>query len=1257
MKIVHPYGSSRSQSDAKASRRVLIDNTRERRPHPIPRFAGVHDLAAAAEGANDELVIAQWISIVDKIARKPSGRNKPTREQRDLREKLGNACWVRMTCGNHLPGLDKRREHLNKLWWFKIHPYGPGTEEPRRRKDGSLPASAEAKGRWYEVFAGDSARDPADARTLAEIVAERIERHLYVQKYRLGPDSRPKEMGLIAARAYSIEGNVLRVPEGSDTGDDRPTWSDEDINVYTQPGDPVRAIRAAAEALEAQKGRLRLSDAAKMLFEHWPKVFRNAEGKVLDVPGARQQYPGMFALHDQLKQCYRRLLKRARKDTPEHRRDAAARKREERKLSTLLPRDLKAALRLSDMQTRNAELAALVRLGKVIHYTAAQGIADQTRAVIDNWPDDVEASRFWQSDGQAEIKRAEAFVRIWRQALVLANLTLRDWADYRGDILGTEGQKQEALANATAALRSSDPARRDRFDRKLVLLFGNRATVLGLATDEDRIALLRALIDGAANLRHASFHFKGRGELLVELEKLPDNFSEPVKAAAGALWQADVKDRTARLKAVLVGAHADKYLTQKQAEQVFALLHANAAELPLPRFARVLERRKNAWDEDKGIRLPEPPNRRKLEEQKARLCLYTLLTLVYERPFRTWLTEQQTAAIARWRDRAVNRASAAAKAQNAKDDEIARQVIAARAADLPVLPEGGDIRHFFFDLSAATASEMRVQRGYASDAENARNQAGFIDDLLCDVMILAFSAYLEEKALGWLLDIRPDQPPSESPTCSLKALPEPKPDLAPQRWQTALYLILHVLPVESVGQLLHQLRRWGIAAGRDSRLREDERARLDRLFAAMTLYLDMHDAKFEGGDALAGCGPLCELFASKEDGFRRVFRDPEPGAQLDRRVPHRGLREIMRFGHLPVLNAIRGGKTIDDKTIDRVLAMEAAPDDGRSPIAKLQQRREDLHEAWVQSKEPDAARPFGQSELEDYCKTLADVVRHRAESNVVYLVDHVRAHRTVMAVLGRLVDYAGLFERDLYFVTLALLHRHGLRPDDLSTSTGVNHLGKGRIISALYQHKKDDTALAVLRDLAAHFTKVWESGNPKVRIRNDLMHFNMLQKAPPAPHLTHWVNQARQLMDYDRKLKNAVSKSVIELLAREGIVLRWDINATAASHDLVNADLSSRCAVHLGGQALRRKGADRRDKGAPIAERLHGENYVVMIANAFEGTAKETTTILDDLLQVDWAASVAPRGRPKEVGAQRPPSDRQRARRGNHDSRRNLASN
>src|ERR1700694_5470370 len=117
MQIIRPYGSSRSKQGKDGLRRVLVEKTARRTERDIPTFARTHD----------ELVIAQWISQIDKIARKPTSRKKPSADKRAFREKLGNACWVRLIDSGRLKDIEgARRAYLSDLWWFKIHPYEPG---------------------------------------------------------------------------------------------------------------------------------------------------------------------------------------------------------------------------------------------------------------------------------------------------------------------------------------------------------------------------------------------------------------------------------------------------------------------------------------------------------------------------------------------------------------------------------------------------------------------------------------------------------------------------------------------------------------------------------------------------------------------------------------------------------------------------------------------------------------------------------------------------------------------------------------------------------------------------------------------------------------------------------------------------------------------------------------------------------------------------------------------------------------------------
>ena len=69
-------------------------------------------------------------------------------------------------------------------------------------------------------------------------------------------------------------------------------------------------------------------------------------------------------------------------------------------------------------------------------------------------------------------------------------------------------------------------------------------------------------------------------------------------------------------------------------------------------------------------------------------------------------------------------------------------------------------------------------------------------------------------------------------------------------------------------------------------------------------------------------------------------------------------------------------------------------------------------------------------------------------------------------------------------------------------------------------------------------------------VRNKLMHFNMLRGKTRRLDMIGIVNDVRRLMSYDRKLKNAVSRSIIELMARENLThIVGDGESFACTHE------------------------------------------------------------------------------------------------------------
>ena len=226
MLIVKPYGRSEvARGEDEALRRQLRLRPDNAGPCPLPEFAETHP----------ELVIAQWISAIDRIAAKPPANRRPTPEQRQLRDRLGRAAWSLLE--KRLP--PDRADELAKLWRRKVHPYGDRDDDR---------ASGREKGRWYARFAGETA--PGDiGEAEAADTARKIEEHLYEAEYRIDGGRPHGRKGRIVARATSIAGNVVTpISELPKTG-----WTDADLERYRLEEDVAARIRTAAETLEADR--------------------------------------------------------------------------------------------------------------------------------------------------------------------------------------------------------------------------------------------------------------------------------------------------------------------------------------------------------------------------------------------------------------------------------------------------------------------------------------------------------------------------------------------------------------------------------------------------------------------------------------------------------------------------------------------------------------------------------------------------------------------------------------------------------------------------------------------------------------------------------------------------------------------------------------------------------------------------------------------------------------------------------------------
>ena len=885
----------------------------------------------------------------------------------------------------------------------------------------------------------------------------------------------------------------------------------------------------------------------KKLRTHYATIFVDQNGRVMPIHDAKT-HP-LFPSHDLVKTAYRRLFKGSRK-----RRNT---------LLKVTPSDKIALETLIQNRSQNTKINNDIRLGKIIHYELMKiAAAHPKKAHEKHWDEcikKVENSDFWLTQGQITIKQNEAFQRVWRSSVTLMARGLRICAG-----LGIEkpGEKPMDILASDKKKTVPDDFDHSVFHDQINLLYGHSAKKLLKRNDKDESEnLYKFMKEALRTLRNRSFHPTNFVTFCKEIKEIgegQDDYSDHLTE----FWQSHLKRRHEHLIDSLIAVHSHAYFNEGQNKMIIELVQKHkTGELPLPRFNRVLDRAKNVGH--RGVKLPDPAKASRLEKQPALRCQYTILKLLYEKPFCSSLEDLSSEKLRQYIKKSTERATEQARKIN-KNGNQNEFLIIARSANL-ISDQNANItmKKFFNELTAATATEMRVQNYYCSNAEEARKQAKYIDHLKVDVLIFAFHDWIKDNNFEWVLELKKseDSPIPES-QCELEVYRNQVPVVNGEKWQKTLFLLLFLMPASPANRLVHQFRKWEIVGTKSNRPCEDRKL-AEQLITVFDLYMNTHNSFQDGKQAIEeNNDTLKELFEQPENDFDKVFPktlNPQDTGHL----PIRGLREMLRFSDVRLMKHIFEKAPIRHKTVE---AWCKQKDD----IAQKQERRAELHEILSKKKNKNY-----KCDIKEYKELQLEISTFRECAHQTCLTNHLNLYVLTIELLARLVDFSGLFERDLYFEMLAHFYHNKVRFTQLK-NRGL--LAEGRIYE-FCKYNKERLKESQWPDRLKCSTLE--------EIRNDFAHFNVLTPNEP-PNLTKQINRARRLMAYDRKLKNAVSKSIIDLLHREGIKLEWQMTE---KHQLNAPSLSSRKIKHL--------------KKNTIQEALRGKDFMKMVVELFKGKVKK----------------------------------------------------
>ena len=271
-------------------------------------------------------------------------------------------------------------------------------------------------------------------------------------------------------------------------------------------------------------------------------------------------------------------------------------------------------------------------------------------------------------------------------------------------------------------------------------------------------------------------------------------------------------------------------------------------------------------------------------------------------------------------------------------------------------------------------------------------------------------------------------------------------------------------------------------------------------------------------------------------------------------VLHRTIAKTYKYGTRKVLEQVIDSNPSYRVTVGEYQEWRSLKENVEEWIA----RREKLHAKWVKlERVPKMKEGEMTGDMKEYVKICSAIDRYNWLDNKVHLEHINKLHNLTIDILGRMAGFNTLFERDLqYYCNCNEKVRSLLKPE---SSEGFD-FSKG-----LPKFTEEQNSILFQTFLVEGYKDT----------RNFVAHFNFLNSFEDSYSKNRYslidvINRLRKQFKYDRKLKNAVSKAIIKLFEKHGMVLILSFPKEA--HELVVKDVFPRKITHFSKLKLEDKG-------------------------------------------------------------------------------------
>ena len=290
--------------------------------------------------------------------------------------------------------------------------------------------------------------------------------------------------------------------------------------------------------------------------------------------------------------------------------------------------------------------------------------------------------------------------------------------------------------------------------------------------------------------------------------------------------------------------------------------------------------------------------------------------------------------------------------------------------------------------------------------------------------------------------------------------------------------------------------------------------------------------------------------------FSKIFADGENV------IKHRSFYNIKKYGILDLLEKIVAKADLKI-TKEEIKKYENLQNElKRNDFYKIQER---IHRNYNQ-------KPFliknNEKDFNDYKKAIENIQNYTQLKNKIEFNDLNLLQSLLFRILHRLAGYTSLWERDLQFKLKGEFPEDKYIDEIFNSDGNNNQKYKNGGIADKYAdfliEKEEEKSGEILKknQRIKRKKKIKED----LEIRNYIAHFNYFPDATKS--ILELLEELRELLKYDRKLKNAVMESVKDIFKEYGFIVEFEISHESNSKKIKVCDIKSEEIKHLKNNGL-----------------------------------------------------------------------------------------